>query len=77
VDGRALVADVDDADALSIEPHPVWHDMTAAQRKHARNAASLQEARDEVGGTVRRDFHLGDSIDVRVGSHLCKPGDEQ
>ena len=57
VDGGTLVADVDDADAFRIEPHPDRHDVAAAQREHARDATTLQETCDEVGGAIRRDFH--------------------
>jgi hypothetical protein len=46
VDGSALVAHIDDADAFRIEPHPQRHDVTAAQRKDAVDAARLEATRD-------------------------------
>ena len=52
VNRRALVADVDDADAFRIEPHPDRHDVPAAQREYARDATALQETCDQVGGTI-------------------------
>ena len=65
VDGGALVADVDDADAFRIEPHPDRHDVPATQREHALDATTLQETRDQVGGTIRRDFHGATPLSVR------------
>ena len=55
--GGALVAHVDDADAFGIEPHPDRHDVAAAEREHAGDAAAFQEARDQVGGAIGQDFH--------------------
>jgi hypothetical protein len=59
VDGGTLVTDIDDADAFRIEPHPDWHDVTAAQREHARDATTLQETRNESGSAIKREFHGG------------------
>ncbi len=61
VDRRALVTNIDDADAFRIEPHPDRHDVSAAKRKDALDAAPLQEAGDQVGGTIGKDFHFGNS----------------
>ena len=41
VDGGTLIADVDDADAFRIEPHPDRHDVPTAQRKYAFDATTL------------------------------------
>jgi len=61
VDRGALVADINDADSLSIQPHPDRHDMPAAKREDMFDAALLEKPRDKGGGAVRRDFHHYDS----------------
>ena len=58
VDGRALVAHVDDRDALGIDAHPHRHDVAAAQAENAIDAARLEEARDDGGDAVVREFHV-------------------
>ena len=78
VDGGTLVADIDDADAFRIEPHPDRHDVAAAQREHALDATTLQETCDQVGGAIRRDFHGATPLGGRGLNQIWrKPGDEQ
>src|SRR4051812_19349390 len=52
-----LVADIDDADALGVEPHPDRHDVAAAEREDALHATALQQARDEARHAVGMDHH--------------------
>ena len=52
VDSGPLVAHVDDADALGVQPHPDRHDVAATQGKHPVHTAGLQKARHERGRTV-------------------------
>lgn len=42
VDGGSLIAHVDDADALGVQPHPQGHDVTATQGKDAVDAPGLE-----------------------------------
>ena len=58
VNGRALVANIDDANSFRIEPHPDRHDVAAAERKHARDAAAFQETCNQVGSTIGQNFHV-------------------
>src|ERR1700722_2238330 len=54
---RALVTDIDDANSFCVEAHPDRHDMAAAKREYALDAALLQKARDQGGRAIGRDFH--------------------
>ncbi len=68
VDRGALVAHVDDADALGVEPHPDRHDVAAAQAEHPVDAARLQEAGDHRRGAVfGNGNHAHGSLLVRCG----------
>src|ERR1700730_3679460 len=57
VDGRALIADIDDTDSFCVEPHPDRHDMAATKREYALDAALLQKACYQGGRAIGRDFH--------------------
>ena len=53
----ALVAHVNDLDALRVEPHPDRHDMAAAKREDALRAPPLEQAGDEPGHTIGFYLH--------------------
>ena len=63
VDGRALIAHVDDADALCVNLHPQRHDVAAAESEHTVDAARGEKARDDGG---RRVGSYRGRHDVRV-----------
>jgi hypothetical protein len=69
VDRGALVAHVDDADALGVQPHPGGHHVAAAQCEHAVNATGLEEAGDQRSGASVGDGRGG-------GAHGGSFGDE-
>src|ERR1700730_613199 len=57
VDGCTFTADIEDTNPSRVEPHPDRHDMAAAKREYALDAALLQKARDQGGRAIGRDFH--------------------
>src|ERR1700726_4305833 len=57
MDRRPLIADVDDANSLRVQPHPDRHDMAAAKREYVLDAALLQKARDQGSCAIRGYFH--------------------
>src|SRR4029077_15983442 len=69
VDRCALVADIDDTDSFRVEPHPDRHDMAAAQREYALDAALLQKPCDQCGCAIRRDFHY--TTPVKWDNSFC------
>jgi hypothetical protein len=56
MDRGALVAHIDDPDALGVEPHPDRHDVPAAQRENPIDAARLEQPGDASGGAVRGEL---------------------
>jgi len=57
VHGGALVADIDDADALGVDAHPHRHDVPAAQAEDPIDAARREETGHDSGGRVRGKMH--------------------
>jgi hypothetical protein len=39
INGRALVANINDLDSFGIEAHPNWHDVAAAKGKYSFDPA--------------------------------------
>jgi hypothetical protein len=56
VDGGALVAHVDDANAFGIDAHPDRHDVAAAKAEYAVDAALAQETGNHASARVGRDL---------------------
>src|SRR4029078_9473670 len=55
VDGRALVAHVDDPDTFSVDAHPDRHDVATAQSENSIDTPRTKDPRNDARAGVRSD----------------------